>query len=284
MPVVLADHGQFYLLCGNNTIDAAKRAGEDLVECIVRQGVTEDEREELRLADEYFSSLLPPIRMAESFIRYREKYHVTQQELARRTGITAGTVHHYESLKRTLSPTLQEHVDGGDLTFKEARCIADIDGHDRQVELAQPFIDSRLSSVHVEEMIAKAKANPQLPSADLIAEYVDGEPEMEVVAAEPDINGATNGHHVIHAERLNGSYADDLEGMQQDAFMLAGSLEKLASADIPEYRRLRLVSTLRILSSRLNTALDHLNRYKSSGTMLRRSTNRSRPQQVVNAR
>ncbi len=267
MPVVLAEQGKFYLLCGHNTIDAAQRAGEDIVECVVRQGVSDEEREEFRLADEYFSSLLPPIKMAESFINYREKYHVTQQELARRTGITAGTVHHYESLRKTLSPKLQEHVDRGKLTFKEARCIADIDGHQRQEELAQPFIDSRLSSVYVEELVSKAKANPTAAPSDLIAEYVVDKPVVE----DPSVNAPTNdvtenGHNLIHIERLNGRYEDDLEGMQEDAFLLAGSLEKLVSAEIPEYRRLRLVSTLRILSSRLNIALDHLNRYNTNGS------------------
>lgn len=285
MPVVLAEHGKFYLLCGNNAIDAAQRAGEEIVECVVRQGVSDEEREELRLADEYFSSLLPPIKMAESFINYREKYHVTQQELARRTGITAGTVHHYESLRKTLSPKLQQHVDRGELTFKEARCIADIDGHERQEELAQPFIDSRLSSVHVEELVSKAKANPSMDSAELIAEYVVDEPVVEEPAVEHVSNGALqNGHDLIHGERLNGRYENDLEGMQEDAFLLAGSLEKLASAEIPEYRRLRLVSTLRILSSRLNNALDHLNRYKANGSSNGSNGSHSRLPQAVKVR
>ncbi len=285
MPVVLAEQGKFYLLCGHNTIDAAQRAGEDLVECVVRQGVSDEEREEFRLTDEYFSSLLPPIKMAESFIRYREKYHVTQQELARRTGITAGTVHHYESLRKTLSPKLQDHVDKGELTFKEARCIADIDGNQRQEELAQPFIDSRLSSVHVEELISKAKSNPEKPSAELIAEYVVDEPKVVAVEQKPPTNGVqVNGHAAVRSGDLNGSYQDDLEGMQENAFMLAGSLEKLASADIPEYRRLRLVSTLRILSSRLNNALDHLNRYKTNGSTISRSNGRTRFAQAVKTR
>ena len=277
MPVVLAEKGKFYLLCGHNTVDAAQRAGEELVECIVRQGVTDEERRELRLTDEYFSSLLPPIKMAESFINYREQFHVTQQELARRTGITAGTVHHYESLRKTLSPKLQEHVDRGELTFKEARCIADLDGHDRQEELAQPFIDSRLSSVHVEELVAKAKADPSITSTDLIAKFVvDEPPTLKKVVETPPVEVARNGQAAIHAERLNGTYENDFEGMQEDAFMLAGSLEKLASSEIPEYRRLRLVSTLRILSSRLNNALDHLNRYKTNGVV--RNHNGSRKQ------
>ena len=285
MPVVLAEQGKFYLLCGHNTIDAAQRAGEDVVECVVRQGVSDEEREELRLTDEYFSSLLPPIKMAESFINYREKYHVTQQELARRTGITAGTVHHYESLRKTLSPKLQEHVDRGELTFKEARCIADIDGQQRQEELAQPFIDSRLSSVHVEELVSKAKSDPKLASSDLIAEYVVIEPVVEDRAVETVTNGVSeNGHKLIHIDRLNGHYENDLEGMQEDAFLLAGSLEKLASVEIPEYRRLRLVSTLRILSSRLNSALDHLNRYKSKESSDGSNGSRSRFVHAVKVR
>ncbi len=286
MPVVLAEQGKFYLLCGNNAIDAAQRAGEDIVECVVRQGVSDEEREEFRLADEYFSSLLPPIKMAESFINYREKYHVTQQELARRTGITAGTVHHYESLRKTLSPKLQDHVDRGELTFKEARCIADINGHQRQEELAQPFVDSRLSSVHVEDLVSKAKANPAMDPADLIAEYVDDEPPaVEEQGVETVTNGVKkNGYDLIHGERLNGCYENDLEGMQEDAFLLAGSLEKLASAEIPEYRRLRLVSTLRILSSRLNNALDHLNRYNANSSSNGSSSNRSRFAHAVKVR
>ncbi len=292
MPVVLAEHGKFYLLCGQNTIDAALRAGEDLVECVVRQGISDEERDELRLADEYFSSLLPPIKMAESFIRHRDKHHVTQQELSRRTGITAGTVHHYESIKKTLSPNLQVYVDRGELTFKEARCIADIYSHQRQEELAQPFIDERLSSVHVEELIAKAKSNPQTSSAELIAELVGDHSEAEQVDIKEPAMGvikepqlSTNGHFTVQMGRTNGGYDDEFEGIQKDAFMLAGSLEKLASADIPEYRRLRLISTLKILSSRLNIALDHLNRYNSPGlTSTGSSSSQTRVSRAVKVR
>ena len=285
MPVVLAEKGKFYLLCGYNSIDAAQRAGEDVIECVVRQGVSDEEREEFRIADEYFSSLLPPIKMAESFINFREDFHVTQQELARRTGITAGTVHHYESLRKTLSPKLQIHVDRGELTFKEARCIADLKKFDQQEELAQPFIDRKLSSVHVEDLVAKAKAEPSKASSDLIAEFAPKMPQVKKPTIKPiATKHKENGHKPIHPARLNGAHKDDLEGMQEDAFMLAGTLEKLASAEIPEYRRLRLVSTLRILSSRLNIALEHLNRYKTNGTVRNHHRSRARYAETVNAR
>ncbi len=283
MPVVLAEKGKFYLLSGVNSIKATQRAGEELVECIVRQGLSDEEREELRLADEYFSSLLPPIKMAESFINFREKYHVTQQELARRTGITAGTVHHYESLRKTLSPSLQGHVDNGDLTFKEARCIADLSDYQRQEELAVPFIDGRLSSVHVEALVSKAKASPEASAKQLLAEFLKDEDDAPAEADEPAKLELTVAHNAASEVPItipnNGAtqrYGDDLDGMQTDAFILAGSLEKLASAEIPEYRRLRLMSTLRILSSRLNIAMDHLNRYKTYSSASTTKTNGAR--------
>ena len=285
MPIVLAENGKFFLLCGYNSIEAARKAGENVVECVVRQGVSDEERESLRVADEYFSSLLPPIKMAESFIKFRKDFSVTQQELARRTGITAGTVHHYESLRTTLSPKLQLHVDRGELTFKEARSIADMKDYQTQEELAAPFVQRKLSSVHVEELVAKAKANPLKASSDLIAEFEPMMPKVEKSKSKiENVNHTKNGHQPVQFTRLNGAHKDDLEGMQEDAFMLAGSLEKLTSSEIPEYRRLRLVSTLRILSSRLNFALDHLNRHRTNGTPRNHSRTRSRRTETANVR
>ncbi len=263
MPVILAEKGNFYLLSGQSNVDDAKNSGERRIECVVKRGVSELECEELQLADEYFSSLLPPMKLAESFLTFRDKYEVTQQELARRTGITAGTIHHYESLLKTLDPELRCRVDDGGLTFKEARCIADIDGHKRQLELAQPFIESSLSSVHVEELVSKAKANPVKSVAALIKDMlgvdypssgsVDETPtERPKQAKKAQVKPLSIADSKMPADR-------SLEGLQETAFILAGRFEQLASIEIPEYRRLRLISTLRILSSRLETALNHLN-------------------------
>ncbi len=263
MPVILAEKGNFYLLSGQSNLDDAKRSGERRIECIVKRGVSDRECEELRVADEYFSSLLPPIKLAESLMTFREKYGITQQELARRTGITAGTIHHYESLLKTLAPELRGRVDDGGLTFKEARCIADIDGHERQIELAQPFIESSLSSVHVEKLVSKAKANPEKSVGALIKGMLGIEYPLPETRSTAPIKRRD---HVkkpslkpLDIRETSATVNRGLEGLQEAAFMLAGRFEQLASIDIPEYRRLRLISTLRILSSRLDTALIHLN-------------------------
>ena len=254
MPVVLAQDGSFYLLSGFCSVRDAERAGVKRMECQVRKDVTDEERDELQLSDEYYSSLLPPMKMAEAFIAFRDKYGISQQELARRTRITAGTIHHYESLLKTLAPQLRKHVDQGDLTFKEARGIADIDGYDRQAEMAQPFIDGRLSSVYVEDLVARAKSDAEVTVAELVREAIG---EDENASASDSLESADNGAiSIADYEPTEGS---DLDILQEAAFRLAGRLERLAGTDIPEYRRLRMISTLRILLTRVEAALGHLN-------------------------
>ena len=60
------------------------------------------------LSEQYHNGLVPPMVMAKEFYSYRRSHGITQQELARRTGITPGTIHHYESLIRTLDPRARQ--------------------------------------------------------------------------------------------------------------------------------------------------------------------------------
>ena len=256
MPVILAEDGSFYLLSGYCNVKDAERTGSKRVECQVRKNVSLEERDELQLCDEYYSSLLPPMKMAKAFINFRKKYGISQQELARRTRITAGTIHHYESLLKTLAPKLRKHVDNGDLTFKEARGIADIDGHVRQVEMAQPFIDGRLSSVYVENLVSRAKSDTDVTVSELVREAIGEQPDEtqdDLQAVSDPLDGP------VTLEDLEPQEGSDLDVLQEAAFRIAGRLERLAGTDIPEYRRLRLISTLRILMTRVEVALGHLN-------------------------
>jgi len=246
-PVVLSTTNGYLLLAGGRKLTAAKAAGEILIECTIKEEVTEQERWELSLAEQYHSSLVPAMDLGRAFMEYRDTHEVTQQELARRTGITPGTIHHYESLIRTLDPALGERVNSGELTFKEARSIADIENHVRQREIAQPFIEGRLSSVHVERIVGRAKTSATLSIEDIIDEVVNGKrtPEREPEPA-PVIQPA------IPVEA-------DTALIENAILRIAGELDAMQLQVIPEYRRLKLISSLRILDSRLKSALLSLN-------------------------
>jgi ParB-like chromosome segregation protein Spo0J len=247
-PVVLVDNGTFLVLAGARKVRTAQEAGETEIDCTVRESVTDQERWELLLAEQYHSSLVPPMDLGKAFIEYRDRYEITQQELARRTGITPGTIHHYESLIRTLAPGLGGKVNSGELTFKEARSIADIDDHERQMEIAKPFVDGRLSSVHVERIVGRAKSAPELSVDQIIEEVVNG--KRPAKAPEPV---------EVEIKEKPEPRERNTESLENMVLHLAGELDALHMQVIPEYRRLKLISSLRILDSRLRASLLSLN-------------------------
>tara|TARA_Y100000748_G_scaffold303762_1_gene309996 strand:- start:2508 stop:3401 length:894 start_codon:yes stop_codon:yes gene_type:complete len=246
-PVVLATDKGYVLVAGTSKIIYAKKMGENDIECTVKENINDQEKFELLLSENYHSSLMSPMDLGDSFIKYREKYNITQQELARRTGITPGTIHHYESLIRTLSPKLGEALSDGLLTFKEARSIADLDDYDRQMEIAKPFLEGKLSSVYVEKIVGRAKVATSLNIEEIIDEVVNGKKSQI-------INRNENSNRV---DRKVATTSTEL--IENSILKIAGELEALQIKNIPEYRRLKLISSLRILETRLKYSLNNLN-------------------------
>ena len=66
-----------------------------------------------------------PVALGDAFLACRRELGISQCELARRTGITAGTVHHHESVALLPEP-YRGYAASGKLRFKEARTLADL--------------------------------------------------------------------------------------------------------------------------------------------------------------
>ena len=113
MPVLLSKGDDLFVLRGTEAIERARQNGQGVIECNVLKNVDAESEATYRICDEYYSSLLPPIKMAEAFLSYRGRNCLTLQEASRRTGITAGTIRHYESLVNDLAPDLQEKLANG---------------------------------------------------------------------------------------------------------------------------------------------------------------------------
>jgi len=233
----------FMIVVGERRWRVANSEGQSEIECEIRDELNEQEIRELQLSESYHHESVPSMKMGKSFLEYRESFGISQQELARRTGITPGTIHHYESLVRNLAPDLGERVASKELTFKEGRSIADIDGHDRQREIAEPFISGRLSSVYVEKIVGYAKKNPTKPVAQILEDVLRGTKAEKRVQKE------------VVAPPKAGVDISKLEGVALD---IAGELDLLPLQVIPEYRRLNIISTLRILDAKVQGAIGFL--------------------------
>ena len=236
---------KYKLVSGAEKIHIATEKGESSVNCNIITDLNEEEKGALDLRLSYQGSETCPITLGEKFLGFRKEFSITQQELAKKTGITPGTIHHYESLIKTLAPKLKINVKNKELTFKEARSIADIDDYDRQLQLAKPFLKGELSSVHVEKIVSLAKKHPTTEVKVIIESVTKGRQIVEVKKTEPEKKIIEN--------------PIDFGSIDARILKISAEIDLIQSEEIPEFKRLKLISSLRILQSRTQLALSSLN-------------------------
>jgi len=240
-PIVVKDKNGFLLFSGEKVYRNAIKNNKSKIDCNIKEKI--EDISSINLSEIYFSGLKPPTEIAKEFINFRKSHNISQQELSRRTGITPGTIHHYESLIKKLNPLLLKALDKGDLTFKEARCIADIDDFDIQQEISKPFISGEVSSVYVEKIIGNIKKNPKTPIEKIFKSVINGSEIKPAVKKENEIANSDSKGLSIEEKILH--FAIELDSVKEE--------------EIPEYRRLRVISTLKILDSKIKSTLNHMN-------------------------
>tara|TARA_B110000438_G_scaffold139319_1_gene134616 strand:- start:6245 stop:7108 length:864 start_codon:yes stop_codon:yes gene_type:complete len=240
-PILLKYKNQFMLYSGEKILRVAKNKNKGKIDCILKESILDIDA--LNLSEIYFSGLKTPTKIAKDFIEFREKNNISQQELSRRTGITPGTIHHYESLIKKLNPILLKSLDQGELTFKEARSIADLDDFELQSKIAKPFIEGKISSVYVEKIIGNIKRNPKVSIDQIIKNVING---IEIKDNKPKIS------EKIYQEKKE-------ETIEEKILNFAIELGSMNEDDIPEYRRLRVISSLKILDSKIKSSLNQMN-------------------------
>jgi hypothetical protein len=157
-----------------------------------------------------------------------------QNALARETGITPGTIHHYVSLLG-MHPDLKNALRDERLAFREARSLARLP-YFRQVELAQPFISGRLSSVDVERLAVLARQHPDASVETLIT-----------AVSKPQ--GRTQEPETPRSAPLPAAGPQTASGAVAMVLEVAGVLDGLNG--ISQVERLQLRSAVRVLHGRM---------------------------------
>ena len=240
-PIVVKDKNIYLLFSGEKVYRNAIKNYKSKIDCNIKEKI--EDIASINLSEIYLSGLKTPTEIAKEFINFRKSNNISQQELSRRTGITPGTIHHYESLIKKLNPLLLKALDKGELTFKEARCIADIDDFDIQQEISKPFISGEVSSVYVEKIIGNIKKNPKTPIEKIFKSVINGNEIKPAVKKENEIINSDSKGLSIEEKILH--FAIELDSVKEE--------------EIPEYRRLRVISTLKILDSKIKSTLNHMN-------------------------
>jgi ParB family chromosome partitioning protein len=158
--------GRFQIIAGERRWRASKIAGKTTVPAILRQ-VSDEQAMEITIVENLQRADLNPMEQARAFERLSREFHMTQEQMAQRTGKDRATVANFIRLLR-LPSSIQARVESGELTFGHARALLAFEHAEEIEKAAQRIVDRSLSvrqtESYVQELIdpsRKARKGPK---------------------------------------------------------------------------------------------------------------------------
>jgi ParB family transcriptional regulator, chromosome partitioning protein len=161
--------GRFQLIAGERRWRASRIAGKATVPAILRQ-VSDEQAMEITIVENLQRADLNPMEQARAFERLSREFHMTQEQMAHRTGKDRATVANFLRLLK-LPSSVMERVESGQLSFGHARALLALQEPGEMERAAQRIADRSLSVRQTESLVQelidpsrKAKKGPKPPS------------------------------------------------------------------------------------------------------------------------
>ncbi len=150
--------GRYQLIAGERRWLASQRAGKQTVPAILRQ-VSDEQAMEITIVENLQRADLNPMEQARAFERLSREFHMTQEQMAQRTGKDRATVANFLRLLK-LPAAVQSKVESGTLTFGHARALLALPSVE-EIENAAQRIESQSLSVRQTENYVQQLINPE---------------------------------------------------------------------------------------------------------------------------
>jgi ParB family chromosome partitioning protein len=158
--------GRFQLIAGERRWRASKLAGKTTVPAILRQ-VSDEQAMEITIVENLQRADLNPMEQARAFERLSREFHMTQEQMAQRTGKDRATVANFLRLLK-LPATVQARVESGAISFGHARALLSFE-HAEEMEkvalrIALLSLSVRQTENYVQGLVdpsRKAKKEPK---------------------------------------------------------------------------------------------------------------------------
>ena len=179
-PIVVrtGEGGRYTLITGERRLLASKKAGKATIPAIVRE-VSNVQAMEMTIVENLQRADLNPMEQARAYARLSQEFHLTQEQMAERTGKDRASVSNFLRLLK-LPEAVQKHVEAGELSFGHARALLALDSPEAITQAAQKVLALHLS-VRSTENYVQGLINP------------DSKPKTaakDVVAVDPNVREA----------------------------------------------------------------------------------------------
>jgi ParB family transcriptional regulator, chromosome partitioning protein len=151
-------NGRFQLIAGERRWRASRLAGKAAIAAILRQ-VSDEQAMEITIVENLQRADLNPMEQARAFERLSREFHMTQEQMAQRTGKDRASVSNFLRLLR-LPSSVQTLVESGELSFGHARALLAFE-HAEEIEKAAERIVARSLSVRQTESYVQGLLHPE---------------------------------------------------------------------------------------------------------------------------
>jgi ParB family chromosome partitioning protein len=165
-------NGRYQLIAGERRWQASKQAGKTTIPAILRQ-VSDEQAMEITIVENLQRADLNPMEQARAFERLGREFHMTQEQMAVRTGKDRASVANFLRLLK-LPVTVQTRVEAGELSFGHARALLALDSAEAIEKAAQKVgalsfnvrqTENYVAGILHPERVAKKEAKPE-PAVD----------------------------------------------------------------------------------------------------------------------
>jgi ParB family chromosome partitioning protein len=150
--------GRFQLIAGERRWRASELAGKKTIPAILRQ-VSDEQAMEITIVENLQRADLNPMEQARAFERLSREFHMTQEQMAVRTGKDRATVANFLRLLK-LPHSVQTRVEAGELSFGHARTLLAFEHAEEMEKTAQRIVANSLS-VRQTEAYVQALIHPE---------------------------------------------------------------------------------------------------------------------------
>jgi len=150
--------GRFQLIAGERRWKASIQAGKKTIPAILRQ-VSDEQAMEITIVENLQRADLNPLDQAKAFERLAKEFHMTQEQIAIRTGKDRATVANFLRLLK-LPLATQYLVEAGSITFGHARALLALTGRP-DLERTAGRVAALSLSVRQTETMVQGILNPE---------------------------------------------------------------------------------------------------------------------------
>ena len=144
-------NGRFQLIAGERRWRASKLASKKTIPAILRQ-VSDEQALEITIVENLQRADLNAMEQARAFERLSREFHMTQEQMATRTGKDRVSVSNYMRLL-TLPENIQKLVESNQLTFGHAKALLGLKLHPALEKTAQRVANLSLSVRQTETLV-----------------------------------------------------------------------------------------------------------------------------------